>query len=120
MELFALALLRYFLALNFALQDFSRTLTFCARTFAPLDLRAHALALLDFCAVISRSCYISNTARTGQPGQDSQNRSARTGQPEEDRQKVTGRRGQAEEDRQKRTGRRGQAEEDRQNRTGRT
>jgi hypothetical protein len=96
--LFALALSRSFLALNFALLpsrfcapallDFSRSffalLDFCARTFALLDFHAQNFVLV-------RQDSQDRTPRTGQAEQDSQNRTARTGQPEQDIKNGTGR-----------------------------
>ncbi len=74
-----------------------------------IDFRAHNFVLVRL-----------YPARTGQPRQDTQNRTARTGQAEQNRLNRTGRTGKAEHDRQNKTGSTGQAEQDRQNRTGRT
>jgi hypothetical protein len=67
----------------FALLDFSRFFSrssiFRARTFAIIYFRARNFVLVRL-----------YTARTGQPGQDSQDRTARTGQPEQDRRNRTG------------------------------
>ncbi len=68
----------FFALLDFS-RFFSRSLIFCARTFAIIDFRARNFVLV---------CLF--TARIGQPGQDTQNKTARTGQPEQDRQNRTG------------------------------
>jgi hypothetical protein len=60
------------------------------------------------------------TARIGQPGQDTQNKTARTGEAEQERQNRRGRTGEAEQERQNRRGRTGEAEQERQNREART
>ncbi len=81
---FAFALSRpaliYYSHSFFALLDFSRYSIFRARTFALLDFRARNFVLVRL-----------YTARTGQPEQDSQNRTARTGQSEQDSNNGTGR-----------------------------
>jgi hypothetical protein len=82
-----------FWALNFAL------LSSCFRAHALLDFSRSFFALLDFscsyiCAFYFRArnfmLVLLYMARTGQPGQDSQNRTPRTGQPEQDRRNRTG------------------------------
>jgi hypothetical protein len=122
-ELFALALSRSFLGLKFsafafalprslifralfraprffALPDFSRFFSrssiFCVCTFAIIDFRARNFVLVRL-----------YTARIGQPGQDTQNKTARTGQAEQNRLNRTGRTGQAKHDRQNKIGRTG-------------
>jgi hypothetical protein len=72
---------------------FSRSSIFRACTFALLYFRAYYFVLMRL-----------YTARTGQPGQDTQNRTARTGQAEQNRLNRTGITGQAEQERQNRTG----------------
>jgi hypothetical protein len=94
---FAFALSRSRAFRFFALLDFSRSSIFRAPRF-----RARIFVLLYFRArnfVLVRLF----TARTGQPGRDSQDRTPRLGQAEQDRHK----------DRQNRTCRTGQAEQDR-------
>ncbi len=102
------ALLDFFALLDFS-RFSSRSLIFRARTFAIIDFRARNFVLVRL-----------YTARIGQQGQDTENKTARTGQAEQNRLNRTGRTGQAEHHRQNKTGRIGQAEQDRQNRTGRT
>ncbi len=102
----------WFFALFFALLDFSAffaLLDFSRSYISAPYFRAHNFVLVRL-----------YTARTGQPGQDTKNRTPKTGQPEQDRRNRTGWTGQAEQDRQSRTGRTGQAKQDRKNRTGRT
>ncbi len=105
-----------FLALNFTLLrsrfrapeflDFSRSF------FALLDFSRSFSRSSIFCALFSRSSIFSArnfvlvrlfTARTGQPGQDTQNRTNRTGQPEQVSENRTVRTGQQERDRQNKT-----------------
>jgi hypothetical protein len=66
------------------LRFFSHSSIFRARTFAIIDFRARNFMLM---------CLY--TARIGQPGQDTQNKTARTGQAEQNRLNRTGRTGQA-------------------------
>ncbi len=98
----------FFALLDF-LRFFSRSSIFRARTFAIIDFRAPNFVLVRL-----------YTARIGQPGQDTQNKTARTAEMEQNRQNRAGRTRQAEHYRQKKTGRIGQAEQDGQNRTGST
>ncbi len=88
---------------------FSRSSIFRAHTFAIIDFRSRNFVLVHL--------YM---ARTGQPGQDTQNRTARTKQAEQNRLNRTGRTGQAEHDRQNRTGRNEQSEHECLDRTYRT
>ncbi len=73
-------------------RSFTRSSIFHSRTFALLDFRAHNFVLVRL--------YM---ARTGLPGQDSQDRTTRTGQAEQDSQNRTARTGQQERDRQNKT-----------------
>jgi hypothetical protein len=112
-KLFALELSRAFLGLKFrafALPRsliffalFSRSSIFRARTFVLLDFRARNFVLVRI-----------YTAKTGQPGQDTQNRTGRnkttrTGQQKQDRQKKTGLTGEPGQDSQGMKARTGQA-----------
>jgi hypothetical protein len=54
---------------------------------------------------VAKSGQPEKTDRTGQPEQDSRNRTARTGQPEQDSQNRTARTGQSEQKRPERTAR---------------
>ncbi len=93
-KLFALALSRSFFGLKFRAFVLPRSSIFCTRTFALLDFHARNFVLV--------SLY---TARTGQPGQDTQNRTGRTEQAEQNRQNRTDRTGQPEQDSKNRTSR---------------
>jgi hypothetical protein len=123
----------HFFALNFALLrlrfraptllDFSRSLfellnfwrflprssIFCARTLALLDFRARNFVLVRL-----------YTARTGEPGQYTQDRTGRTGQLEQDSQNRTARKGQQEQDRPYKTALTGEPGQDSQDMKART
>jgi hypothetical protein len=113
------ALRPLFLALNFALLrsrfrapaflDFLRSSVFRARKFALLDFRVRNFVPVRL-----------YTARTGQPGQYTQNRTGRTGQADQDSQNRTDRTGQQEQDRQNKTALTGEPGQDSQDMKART
>jgi hypothetical protein len=104
---------RVFLTLVFALSLLgSQVEPFHACAFGFLVFRAHTFASpVSFCAGVGINNIHSKemTAKTGQPGQDSQDRPAGTRQAEKYIQNRTSRTGQAEQDRQNRIDRTGQA-----------